>query len=101
MRFYFNFTGEYFPGHCARPKIALGTNRYWVETSGNAEDLAFGPLNLPSKLRMSVRMAEATEADVAAAHAAHEAGGPEVQGGAEVVAKKSLLEKAMDKVLKS
>lgn len=101
MRFYFNFTGEYFPGHCTRPRMEMGTNRYWVETSGNASDLAFGPLNLPSKLRMGVRMAEATEADIAAAHAAHEAEAPEVQGGAEVAGKKSLLEKAMDKVMKS
>lgn len=55
MRFYFDFTGDFFPGHCARPKLKIGLNRYYIETSGLARRLAFGPLSLPSRFSLTAR----------------------------------------------
>lgn len=56
LRIYFNFTGEYFPGHCARPPVKKGKNSYIVETSGFAKALGFGPLNYPARLNVRARM---------------------------------------------
>lgn len=55
LRVYFNFIGEYFPGHCARPPIQLGTNRYLVETSGLATAIAFGPLEAGVRFKLVPR----------------------------------------------
>jgi len=53
IRLFFNFTGEYFAGHCTRPKLIDGENWICVETSGNAADFAFGPLSIPMTFSLS------------------------------------------------
>lgn len=63
VRFFFNFTGEYFPGHCARPVLRPGYNLFWVETSGKASDIGFGPISVPARLKIGARAYTATEAD--------------------------------------
>lgn len=63
VRFFFNFLDAYFPGHCARPKIAKGRNMYWVETSGNAKDIGFGVIKFPARTHISLRAFEASDAD--------------------------------------
>lgn len=55
LRIYFNFIGEYFPGHCARPPVQLGQNRYLVETSGQASAIAFGPLEANVRFKLAPR----------------------------------------------
>lgn len=55
LRIYFNYIGSYFPGHCARPPVHLGDNRYLVETSGNATAIAFGPLEPNVQFKLSPR----------------------------------------------
>lgn len=55
LRIYFNFTGEYFPGHCARPPVQLGKNRYLVQTSGQASAIAFGPLESNVRFKLALR----------------------------------------------
>lgn len=52
IRMFFNFTGEYFPGHCTRPLLKRGRNVLFVETSGNASDFAFGPLAVPMRFQI-------------------------------------------------
>ncbi|WP_137702846.1 hypothetical protein [Marimonas lutisalis] len=78
VRVHFNFTGAYFPGHCARPEIAPGRNLYWVETSGNASDMGFGVVNVPARLNIRARAYSALDSDqpatVNAASAAPEIG---------------------------
>ncbi len=55
LRVFFNFTGDYFTGHCTRPPVQVGHNRFWVETSGNATHIGFGPMNVPSGLKLTAR----------------------------------------------
>lgn len=52
IRMFFNFTGDYFPGHCTRPLLKRGRNMLYVETSGNATDFAFGPLSVPMSFKI-------------------------------------------------
>lgn len=63
IRMFFNFTGEYFPGHCTRPLLKRGRNVVYVETSGNATHFAFGPLSSPMRFRINAQ-AYAASADV-------------------------------------
>ncbi|MEL6617684.1 MAG: hypothetical protein AAFP16_02325 [Pseudomonadota bacterium] len=71
LRIFFNFTGNYFTGHCARPTVSQGRNMYWVETSGNAADFGFGPISMPSKLNITARAYAATAADTPPEGAGH------------------------------
>ncbi|HVX35835.1 MAG TPA: hypothetical protein VHC71_06425 [Hyphomicrobium sp.] len=52
LRVYFNYTGTFYPAHCARPPVRRGINYFLVETSGLAKALAFGPLQLPMRMRI-------------------------------------------------
>jgi hypothetical protein len=52
LRIYFDFIGALFPAHCARPTVQRGLNYLYVETSGMATALAFGPLQVPAQLRI-------------------------------------------------
>jgi hypothetical protein len=70
LRVYFNYTGAYYPAHCARPPIKRGTNHFYVETSGRAAGLAFGPLQVPSRLSVRAEAFEAAPEDDAAAYGA-------------------------------
>lgn len=65
VRIFFNFNGKRHPGHCARPAIAAGINRYYVETSGNAKDISFGVINPPKKLKFEVNAFLGKAEDVA------------------------------------
>jgi hypothetical protein len=56
IRLYFNFIGEYFPGHCTRPELKSGKNWLYVETSGNAVDFAFGPISVPMRFKIDAKM---------------------------------------------
>jgi len=56
IRLFFNFTGEYFAGHCTRPQLIDGENWLCVETSGNASDFAFGPISVPASFSLSAEM---------------------------------------------
>ncbi len=60
VRIFFNYTGEYFAGHCARPQLVNGENWLLVETSGNAEDFAFGTISAPSSFNLNAEMFAAT-----------------------------------------
>lgn len=60
IRIFFNYTGDYFAGHCARPPLVNGENWLFVETSGNAEDFAFGPIKVPMAYHVDVEMYAAT-----------------------------------------
>jgi hypothetical protein len=62
LRMYFNFIGEYFPGHCARPPVRVGTNRYQVETSGLARSMAFGPMETDVRFKLNPRFFAAVPA---------------------------------------
>lgn len=55
LRIYFNFIGEYFPGHCTRPPVQIGKNRYLIETSGKASAIAFGPLDAKTRFKLAPR----------------------------------------------
>jgi hypothetical protein len=70
LRIYFDFIGAFFPAHCARPPIRRGTNYFFVETSGMAKALAFGPLHLPMRMRIGAETFEAVADDDVAAHGA-------------------------------
>jgi len=63
LRIYFDFTGQLFPAHCARPKVKPGKNIFLVETSGNASAFAFGPLEPGVKIRTSVKIYTADNTD--------------------------------------
>jgi len=63
VRFYFDFIGALFPGHCARPPVQRGVNHFFVETSGMAKALAIGPLQIPAKFRVEAAAYEAIPAD--------------------------------------
>ncbi len=95
VRFYFNFTGQYFPGHCTRPDVNPGRNLYWVETSGNATDIGFGVVSMPSKLKIQARAFAPAEGDEPAAET------PTVEGTANIVSRVSLMSKIADKVLRN
>lgn len=58
LRIYFNFIGEYFPGHCARPAVKVGASRYLVETSGQAKAIAFGPMERGVRFKIAARFYE-------------------------------------------
>ena len=58
LRIYFNFIGEYFPGHCVRPAVNVGTCRYLVETSGQAKSIAFGPMEPGVRFKIAARFYE-------------------------------------------
>lgn len=63
VRIYFDFIGEMFPGHCARPVLKRGENFLLVETSGFAQALGFGPLETGTRLRLGATLYEAASAD--------------------------------------
>lgn len=63
LRIYFDFTGQFYPAHCARPPVSRGSNIFLVETSGNAAAWAFGPLDPGVKIRTAVRLYEADGSD--------------------------------------
>lgn len=78
LRVFFNFTGDYFTGHCTRPPVQVGHNRFWVETSGNATHIGFGPMTLPSELKVTAQAYAADPADTRVALTADaDAAGPE------------------------
>ncbi len=70
VRLYFDFIGEMFPGHCARPALRRGDNLLFVETSGNASALGIGPLEAGTRLRLSAQLYQASETDDLAVPAA-------------------------------
>ncbi|HVX35846.1 MAG TPA: hypothetical protein VHC71_06480 [Hyphomicrobium sp.] len=70
LRIYFDFIGAFFPAHCARPPIRRGTNYFYVETSGMAKALAFGPLHPPTRMRIRAETFEASASDDAGAYGA-------------------------------
>jgi|SRR5665213_1451040 len=63
LRIYFDFVGEMFPAHCARPSINRGQNAYLVETSGMATAIGFGPLLPNTRFKLSVELLEASLLD--------------------------------------
>lgn len=63
LRVYFDYIGALFPAHCARPPVRRGANYLFVETSGMAKALAFGPLQVPVQLRISADAFEAAADD--------------------------------------
>lgn len=63
VRVYFDFIGEMFPGHCARPALKRGANFLLVETSGFAQAVGFGPLEAGTRLKLGVTLYEAAAAD--------------------------------------
>lgn len=65
VRVYFDFIGEMFPGHCARPQLKLGTNYLLVETSGFAQAIGFGPLHAGTRMKLAATLHEADPADAA------------------------------------
>ena len=71
IRIFFNFIGKRHPGHCARPIISAGMNRYYIETSGNALDISFGVIKPPKKLKIDVKAFHAKKEDAKYAIAAH------------------------------
>ena len=52
LRVYFDFIGEMFPGHCARPLLVRGANTLLVETSGQAQAIGFGPLQAGARFKL-------------------------------------------------
>jgi hypothetical protein len=52
LRIYFDFIGEMFPGHCARPLVRRGMNSLLVETSGYAQAIGFGPLQAGVRFKL-------------------------------------------------
>lgn len=67
VRIYFDFIGEMFAGHCARPALKQGENSLFVETNGNAVALGVGPLAAGTRLRVKAELFHATEhEDIAA-----------------------------------
>lgn len=63
LRIYFDFIGEMFPGHCCRPIIVRQANYYFVETSGQAAAIGFGPLHAGVKLKLHPMLHEASSDD--------------------------------------
>ncbi|MEQ8267716.1 MAG: hypothetical protein RH982_11000 [Parvibaculum sp.] len=63
VRIYFNYTGQYFPGHCARPRLRRGRNRLFVETSGKARGVAVGPLRTQVRMKISAKFYSAETAN--------------------------------------
>lgn len=63
LRVYFDYIGAFFPAHCARPPVRKGTNYFFVETSGQAKALAFGPLHVPARMRISAQAFESVADD--------------------------------------
>lgn len=63
VRIYFDFIGEMFPGHCARPTLRRGVNVLFVETSGNASGLGIGPLAAGIRLKVEAQLFQAGEND--------------------------------------
>jgi hypothetical protein len=63
LRIYFDFIGALFPAHCARPPVRRGVNYFFVETSGKAAALAFGPLQVPARFRLEAAAYEAAPED--------------------------------------
>lgn len=52
LRIYFNYTGQMFPGHCARPKLQRGVNYLFIETNGRAMAVGFGVLHDGTRLKL-------------------------------------------------
>jgi hypothetical protein len=67
LRIYFDFIGALFPAHCARPTVQRGENYFFVETSGRAKALGFGPLQVPVRFRIQPVAYEAAPNDEALA----------------------------------
>lgn len=44
FRIYFDFIGEFFPGHATRPKLDSGRNILYVETNGKVKRIAIGAM---------------------------------------------------------
>jgi hypothetical protein len=63
VRVYFDFIGDMFPGHCARPMLKRGTNFLLVETSGFAQGVGFGPLAAGTRLKLDPVLHEAAPED--------------------------------------
>lgn len=63
VRIYFDFIGEMFPGHCARPALRRGVNTLLVETSGNAARLGIGPMTAGSRLKVEAQVFVAEDND--------------------------------------
>jgi hypothetical protein len=63
LRVYFDYVDALFPAHCARPPVRRGTNYFFVETSGKAKALAFGPLHAPARMRIGMQAFAAIAAD--------------------------------------
>lgn len=63
LRVYFDFIDEMFPGHCARPLLARGLNILFVETSGQAKAIGFGPLQAGMRFKLSPVMYRAEMGD--------------------------------------
>lgn len=53
LRVYFDFIDEMFPAHCARPLVARGHNTLFVETSGHAKAIGFGPLQAGVRFKLT------------------------------------------------
>ena len=95
IRFFFNFTGAYFPGHCVRPRVRKGRNVFWVETSGNAHDIGFGVITMPSRLNIRARAYLPDESDEPTAE-------PEnTQGALSIVGKPGLLARGANMVARN
>lgn len=63
LRVYFDFIGDMFPGHCCRPVIVRGTNYFFVETSGQASAIGFGPLEAGMKFKLHPTIFSAQDED--------------------------------------
>lgn len=64
LRIYFDYIGEMFPGHCARPAIQRGRNWFLVETSGQANAIGFGPLLVGMRFKIHPLLYQAMPGDV-------------------------------------
>jgi len=63
LRVYFDFIGEMFPGHCARPLLQRGANALLIETSGHAKAIGFGPLQAGARFKLHPMLYSANSDD--------------------------------------